>query len=465
MNKLKSLVLQTAAVSLAVFGMSGCSALQEGFASQMEVPTLENQANRVAVGMTIVRENNIMVFKMPISADAKWPAIVSADLNETQKEFIDKTLKDDPYFATAHYSKLIQRNMLGSGALMNQLGDYGNMAAMVLDQSVSPLTYRAIQKLDAFYKNKDLKSREEYPSEEAYLSDAKKYWPNIFNYDSSLDNFLEFKDGTMTDIESPTGDVYQNLGEAVISLAPINMQKDLSVANLDMLDAYVSVASIQGEKGELDTKLKADMAHSEKQNDEGGNYTPLTAQEKLEIENDLVVIEERIKGAESIAEEKEAIYFNLLDQAVVALESDMNIDNESYVKLAKNVNIVANEVQAGSTEAYASFGLAFSNIAANNIVLKFPTELKSLAISKANVPMHLQSKYDARIARLVKNSVYLLPNIFIGTYYAHKQSILAEKYGKVTEMIMLAYEAKMEQNAAAAEAEKVAIEENQKKNS
>ncbi|MBU0720063.1 hypothetical protein KJ877_01835 [bacterium] len=413
----KQIVLNLLASFTVLFGMSGCSSLQETFASQMEVPTLEHQANRVAIGMTIVRENNIMLSKIPISADALWPKAVSAEINDTDKKFIEEALMDDAYYSTSHYTNLLQRNMLGSSASMNQLGDFANIASIVLDQSVSPLTYRAMQKIVVLYGKNEAD------------------WPNVFNFDGSLSDFLNFKEGKLIDIEAASADVYQSLGEGVIALTPVNLQKDLSRANLEMLEGFAEVLSLQAQKGEIESKLKSDTADA------------LSEEEKLELEEELRVVEATIAEAESIADEKEAIYFQLLDQAVVSLESDINIDDENYVKLAKNINIVSSEVQAGATEAYASFGLALANIGSSNIILNFPTELKSLAIGKAMVPMNLQSKYDERIARLVKNALYLLPNIFMGTYYANKQSTLAQKYEEVTAIIILAYDTKMEQES------------------
>ena len=424
MSKVRNVLLQIVAVGFLGFNMTGCASLQEGFASQMEVPTLEKQANRVAIGMTIVRENNIMAFKMPISADALWPEAISSELTDKQKQHIADLLQRGPYFSTVHFTEAIQRKMLGSSAALNGMGKYANAFGSVFNQKISPLTFRAIQKLEAFYGNDP------------------KNWPNVFDYDSSLDNFLEFKDGTMADIEALSGDVYPTLGEAMIALTPLGLQKDLSVARTNMLQSYEEVADLKSQKGQYETTLKSKESKS------------LSVQEKEDIKTELSVVDERIKEAESAANEKEMIYFTLLDEAVVALESDMNIDDENYVKLAKNVNTVATEIQSGSTEAYTSFALALTNIASNNIMLKFPRELESLAYGKAYVPSNLQSKYNERISRLVKNAVYLLPNIFIGTYYASKQADLAEKYQTVTETIILAYQVKVEQEAAAKEAQK-----------
>ena len=413
------LVLNFVATVVAIFMMSGCSSLQETLASQMEVPTLEHQANRVAIGMTIVRENNIMAYKMPISADAKWPTMVTSDINETTKKFIDNALSNDPYYATQRYTNNIQRKMLGSSSSMSSLGQYANLTASLLDQSVSPLAYRAFYKILIFY---------------GYDS---KDWPNIFNYNNSLGSFLDFKDGNFKEIDSPTGDVYPTVGEALISLAPVNLQKDLTAARLDMLDAFEDVADYRSQVGVVETKLKDKKYKAQ----------------HFELQKELNVLKTKTKQVESVAKEKEAIYFELLDQATIALQSDIDLSDENYVKLAKNINLVAKEVYTGSTEAYTSFGLALGNIAANNILQNLPTELKSLAIAKAYVPRNLQAKYNKRVARIVKNSVYLLPNIMIGTYYASKQLSLAGKYEDFTDTILLAYETKLEQDKAQKEKE------------
>jgi len=419
----KKLYVNLLVFGVILLGMSGCSSLQETLASQMEVPTLENQVNRIAIGMTIVRENNIMAYKMPISADAKWPSMVASDIDDTTKRFLDQTLMSDPYFATQHYTKYLQRKMLGSSKSLSSLGEYANLTAVILEQSVSPLTYRAFQKIIIFY-GKD-----------------RKNWPSIFNYDSSLDNFLDFKDGNFQVIDSPNGDVYESIGDAVISLTPINLQKDLKDAKEEMLNAFEEVASCKSSIGNIEAQLKS--------NKKNGSIL----RSKYELQQELRVLETKSKELESIANEREAIYFALLDQASVAIESDMDLSDENYIKLARNINMVAKEVYSGSTQAYTSFGLALGNIASNNIIQNFPTELKSLALAKVYIPLNLQSKYNQRIARLVKNSIYLLPNVFIGSYYALRQLSLAKKYENLTDIILSASETKEEQQKAKDDAE------------
>jgi len=420
-----------------VFILSGCSTLQESFSSQMEVPTVENQVNRVAIGMSIVRENNIMAYKIPISSDASWPAKIAAPIDEKEKRFIEKLLKNDPYYATAHYTKLIQRRMLGSGAIMSQFGDLGSIASMALDQSISPLTYRAIQKISIFYG-----------------TDTSK-WPNVFSFDTIKGDFLEFRGAKLQEIDSPQGDIYETLGDALISLAPVNLQKDLESAREDMLDAYDDTASLEAQKGDLETELKTDTANKKQSTEKGSHLSP---QEIRDINEELALLKVQIEQAKSVANEKESIYFTLLDSAIDVLQSDIDIDDEEYVKLAKNINIVANEIESGAVEAYASFGLALTNLLTTNALANFPRELASLAIAKAQVPMYLQSKYNKRVKRLAKNVFYLLPNIFIGTYYASKQIGLAKKYQDFTDVILEAYNT----NEKSDKAQKAAMKNNEK---
>jgi len=406
-------ILYFISLLLAFFLFSGCSALSESLASQTEVPTLENQANRVAIGMTIVRENNIMAFKMPISADAKWPGMVASDINDTTKEFIDKALMRDPYFATKRYTSYIQRRMIGSNQSMNSLGRYANLTAVLLDQSISPLTYRAFYKIIIFYGKKS------------------QNWPDIFNYNNSLSDFLDFKDGNFIDIESPQSDVYQNISEALISLAPINFQKELKESREDMFDAFMEVASNRSKIGRIKESLKSNK-------DENNIY--LSSSKRDELNNELEFLKIKTKNLEEVADNKQEVYFTLLDRASKELQNSMELDDKNYIRLAKNINIVAHEIYSGSSEAYTSFALAMENMITNNIIQNFPNELKSLALGKAYVPYRLQSKYNERIKRVVKNSIYLLPNVFIGTYYASKQLAIAKKYEDFTDIVIEAYD-------------------------
>lgn len=443
MNRLKKFCLNVAIVTIASFSMSGCSALQETMASQMEVPTLEKQANRVATGMAIVKENNIIENKLPISADAKWPKLITADLTDEQKKAIDEALMRDPYFATVHFTDHIQRKMLGSGALLDSLGDSGQVFGHLANQVVSPLDYIAFHKIDIFYANPALKSLEKYPSKAMYIKEKTKYWPDVYKFNTNLSSILEFEGGKLREIDSPTGDVYDNLHKAVIALAPVNLQKDIELAQNEYQEATQNAAMLEGEKGALENMLQTGKESDGKQK--------LSEKKKSRMSKELVVKEDELNVAKADADEKEKIYFELLNQMAIALESDVNVDDEKYVKLATNINIVANELQQSSNEAYTAFGLALAQITANGALTNFVKEIESLAIGKAFVPLNLQAKYNMRLIRVVKNALAILPNIGMGTYYAYKQASVGGKYEEITEKILDVYNIKKEQEAAKAE--------------
>jgi len=375
---------------LIAYLFTGCASLKEILAASSEVPTLERQMLRVSVGMTIVRQNDLMSNHMPISADATWPVQISSDISREQKKHLTKIINTDPYYATVRFTDMIQRDRLGFDSSMKNSKDGAKFAALILQQKISPLAYEAANKLDAMY------------------GPNKKNWPRIFDADNSLNNFLEFKTGKLKDIESSNSDVYYSLGDAVIALLPISLQKDLTLARNDMKDSMEVVADLESRKGELESEL----------------------------------LNQQIKDAKSINEEKEKVYFSLLDSAADSLASDLNIDDENYIKLANNVYTISKEIHKGSTQAYISFGLALRKMQSNNMLSNFGAELESLAFAKLYVPAGLQKKYNKRVVRVGKNAVYFLPNLFMGTYYAFKQSVVASKYEDIAKIIIEAYEVK-----------------------
>ena len=446
MKKSSSRVVAAFVLAFGSFLMSGCSALKEAAVTQIEVPTVEKQANRVAIGVTIVRENNIMAKKFPISADSKWPKQVRAPLSDEVKEEIKKALLQDPYFATVHYTEPIQRSRLGSGYLMNQFGDYGQLTAMLLNQTISPLTYKALYKIEIFYGK-----------------DPKK-WPNIFDFTISLSNFEDFPGGELKiPQEAVTSELYPTLGDAVMSLIPVNMQKDVENARADMLDAGEKVLKIKRDIAAIETALKRDEAQKsakrEQVNIEGieglpEEFRPLSEDEIEELKEQKEVLQEQLEAAESVMNEKQQIYFELLDQAAETLKSDINLDDEAYVKLAKNINLVAAEIDESATEAYATFTLAATQLTLNKAIVNFGKELETLALAMPAVPLGMQDKYKKRIKRLTKNVLMIIPNMMMGTYYAHKQAQVAKKYKEFTDIIVEAYNTKKEQEEAAQEAAK-----------
>lgn len=416
MMRLKIGVLHVSVLAAFSMGISGCSAIKESVASQMEVPTLEKQVNRVAIGMDIVRENNVMAMKMKISGDATWPQAIAADLNSTHEKVLAAIIKNDPYYRTIHYSEPIQRKILGGSAVTNNLNkslgfDVGALAGAVAD-SISPLTYRAAQKAEVLY------------------GPDPKNWPDLYSFDGGLTNFLDFKSGNLQLVEAGSTDIYDTLTQALIALTPVNFQKDLTLAKSDLDNAQDAAASLEGQKTSLQGELK-----------KGGTN-------QYYINRQLQDIEIQLQQANSVADEKEKIYFTMLDSAVNALKSDIRLSDDQ-IKLARNVNIASKEIESGAKEAYAAFGVVLLNVGAQPVLKNFPRELESLVFAAARFP-RFADQFRARIERLTKNALYFLPNLGMGTYYAYKQSSLAGKYEEISSIIVEAADAKEKADKAAA---------------
>lgn len=417
MKKITANLLHVSIAATIVAGISGCSVLKETLASQAEVPTLEKQVNRVAIGMDIVRVNHVMANKIKISGDTTWPKLIATDLNTTQEKALAAILKQDPYYATIRHTEPIQRKILGGSALANQLNgavgfDLGALAGAVADP-ISPLAYRAAQKAQVLY------------------GDDPKQWPDLFSFDGGLKDFLEFKSGTLKMVEAGQSDAYETLSEALIALTPTNFQKDLTLAKSDLDKAQAAAAELEGQKSSLEGELKKTPT----------NEVSLNAQ--------IDALKPKIKQANTTADEKEKIYFTMLDSAVTAMKADIKL-TDAQVSLARNVNTAAKEIETGATEAYGAFGVAVANIAMQPILQHFDNELRSLQAVSRHFPQ-FSSQINTRIERLTKNAIYFLPNMGMGTYYAHKQSSLASKYEDITAVIVDAADAKEKAEKKAAE--------------
>jgi len=137
--------------SLIAIFINSCASLGKIVSSSAEVPTLERQMVRVGIGMSIVRQNDIMANHMPISADAQWSLQVTKDISRKQKKYLTKIINLDPYFSTIRFTDMIQRDRLGMDSSMKDKKDGAKFTALLLQQKITPLAYQAANKFDALY--------------------------------------------------------------------------------------------------------------------------------------------------------------------------------------------------------------------------------------------------------------------------------------------------------------------------
>ncbi|MCP5161683.1 MAG: hypothetical protein H7A00_08430 [Hahellaceae bacterium] len=391
----------------------GCASIMDAGLSQAEVPTLENNLNRTVIGLGLVRAMNTMA-SMPISADATWPKQLSESITTENRQRIDQFLERDPFVATHDYTVQVQEQQLGGYAFATP--------------KTSPILYHAMNKVNILY------------------GDDVSHWPDFFALDSDFSSYGKFKDGQPKQVEALTGNVYENIGVAVISLMPVNYQKDLDEYRRELNSALEDVGQLKAREGELKTYL-------ETKKDNVGN--PLDDASLAELSSEKAALEVQISEHERLAEEKQTIYLSQLDEAVEVLKADIRLDDEQIL-LAKNIALATDAIGTGAYEAGTAFTIALTNIGLKGCLQNFDKELQSLAIGKVLVPGDKQDLYNRRLERLTNNAIYVLPAIGIGSYYAIKQSLLAGKYESVAEVVLEADESRKAleaaQNAQAAQA-------------
>ncbi len=416
--KISKSVINSVLVAAATLVMSGCSMVQ----SVAEVPSLESQTNRIVVGMGLVRENTAIA-NMPLSADATWPEELTRDMTDENRIIIDEALARDPYVATHMYTDAYQKAVLGGVAFLPV-------------PKVNNITYTALNRAIALYGPDPVN------------------WPTFFELSTDLSTFHEFQNGNLKRVEATTGNAYPNVTEAVISLMPTNFQKDLRNSKQEMIDGYKEVAQAKSEKAALENTLEEQKGAGT----EGSDIKVLSEEEKLDITNKIAALETEIAAKETAADEKETIYLTQLDEAMEALKSDIELDDEQ-VKLAKNIILVSAAIKDGAIEAGIGFTTSVGIIAGHPVIGNFTKELETLAVAKMYIPEPDQAIYDKRIARVGKNAIYALPALAIGSYYAIKQAVLAEKYETVAEIVVEADELRKAEAAALKEAEEAAAAE------
>lgn len=382
--------------------LHGCATTGEAMITLLETPTVEASANRSAVGSAELRLNNHIIHHMPISADAEWPTKLNQEASKEEQKVIRTALQNDPWYATRHYSDLLQRKMLGGS----------------ISPGISPLAYDAYRKVNLIY-GPDFNN-----------------WPSILQYSSDFDSFLEFVDAdkkTPLPIEATQTKLYPNLFSALTDLMPVNFQKDLENSQLEMQIAFEEVADLKAEKASHEQEIKD--IKKDQGNEKNDNILSSMAEEIKRLEQQIEVLEVEIEQKEDVADAKQEIHYSVIDSALEKLKSDIQLTPQK-VMLAKNIASALNAVKTSSLQAEALYTLSLASLIGKNAFAHFDKELLSLAEATALVPTNKRHLMKERIIRLKDNLIYLFPAIGMGSYYAIKQYNLASKYSAIAEVVV-----------------------------
>jgi hypothetical protein len=280
---------------LVVLFTSGCgvstasvgSSVKEVAFAAIEPPSIEKQINRVATASAIIKSNQFILKKMPISVDATWMDEITSDITDEQEKRILNKLKQDPYFGTVILTN-VQQGI--PGALMGVL---------------SPLEKSLYQRVDTFFS--------QYPN-------------NIYALTADTNKLLNFQGGATKPVKALRSDRYANLEAAIISMIPTNMQKDLQKA----IKEYEKSTDAVLKKKELIGKLTKDEA-SKKQNEEK-----------------IAVAEHEIKELEKVVDEKEKIMDEQWKLSTASIDTGIN---DKKIALASKIQKVLTAMNDGAVQA------------------------------------------------------------------------------------------------------------------
>ncbi len=380
----------------AAFIISGCAgamaSLTESVVGALEFKSVERQLNRAAMGAAIARTNASMLYDMPVSENAAWVDAISDDLSSDETERIRRDLmENDPYYATAIITDVIV------AAQVEEVAPLFNTFI-----GPTPMTYVVENRLNVLYVEK----------------------PDIYALPESFSEYMAFKGATLKPVEATTGDVYPNVEMAILALLPITFKEDVDVAKQEFDVALLTTGYAKQELGDIEAEILA--------NEKAGYPTS-------DLNDQKAVKEQEIEELEAVADEKEEIYFSLLDQATEAMERDFD---GSKIALAKKLQKVTTGIHAGALQATTLFTVASIKLYHSYDILD--EEIIAIAGAKGAGAIAGNEKLsrfiDIRIERLKNSALTLIPNIGVGLYQAVAQKIRAAKYDELVGTYIDMYE-------------------------
>ena len=364
----------------------------ESTSALIEDPSFESQLNRINVGVNLVRINTDILENMPVSQDSKWVDEVIAPVTHKKRQELYKLddVKNDAYYSTAALTNAI----LGRRAMV-----------------MSPLNLRLYLQASVIYKN-DINghSNNNLPDMNTFpdITDTKTYV--TFKSDDKV---------KMIDVEATSGNLYSNVEAAVISLLPEDLQEGVSSAKDDYEIAKENVGASKSEVASIEAWL-----------DDDAN---IDSTEKAEKNAELEAAKVALSENETVMQEKENIYFELLASGAEAIESNFD---ESKIPLAKKLDSLLDAVDNNALGAISMFTSATAGLTRGMGMLD--KELKAIMLAQGLTTLvGNQKQYiDERYRRMLVGSLLALPNITLGTYYAVSQSSKIGKYQDIVNAVL-----------------------------
>jgi hypothetical protein len=238
LKKIKSSSIKlsiVAALAVSPFSLYAASAggmiegSSESSSAMLEDPSFEKQIVRINVGINLVRINTDILESMPVSQDSEWVDKVVSAVDYATVNNLD-AVKYDAYYSTVN----VTNALLGKAVSIR----------------MSPLEARLFWQASVLYKNKtngnkgfNIPNMNVFPD----ISDTKTY--TSFKSDSKV---------SFIDVEAASGNLYNNVEDAVISLLPEDLQEAVSSAKSEYITARDELGSATSDVKTIDAWLDDD---------------------------------------------------------------------------------------------------------------------------------------------------------------------------------------------------------------
>lgn len=392
-----SLVLGMAFMPLKALAMGNAVATGslESSSALIEPANVERQLNRINDGINLIRINNIILFDMPVSQDAKWAQEVAAAFSLGMQQRVDASahIQNDPYYSTVMFSNAI----LGHPTI----------------SKLTPAGYKLHHKILTLFKNKQNGySNKKYALPNLYampsLEDAKTF--THFPYEENVE---------LIEVEAISGTLYENAAYATIALLPDALQEEVIEAQESYQNRLNEYVELKAQVVALQAWFKDDnhIAHPKRN----------AQKEALEIKK------EQLKQAQAFANEQEAIFFEILQKAALAIETNFDV---SKIELAQKLDALFESIDTAAMDAITLFSTATMHLSKNGFA-SLSDELKAITAAAGIVSIAKQENFlKQRYQRVASNAVYAFANITMGTYYAYKQVRLVGKYQQIVDKMI-----------------------------
>ena len=421
-----SLVAAMAITPLSLLAANGSAVIDgtsESTSALLEGPNVEQQINRINVGIAMVRVNTVILNEMPISGDSAWVDELTAPMTNEMYSKVRNSpaVINDPYFSTAALTNaILNRPAIG----------------------LSPLNARLYLILNTIYKNPTNAPANNKKAYDGYSIPDIYALPSFDNMASFI-NFEKENNGKKVEkieVNAAQFDRFNNVELATISLAPKKYQTKLKDAMNDYTKAKFSVAETEGAIKSAEAKLDDDKN--------------INSPKRSKWEETVTIKNAELKELEVALDTADTTYTKLMEEAALEIESFIKDDfMNKYVPLAKKLEKLLDTVDNNAIGAGSMFASATAHLVKNGLGT-LDKELQALNIAQAltNLVGNQKQFISTRLARFGKGALMALPNIAIGSYYAIKQSSEAGRYQIIVNKVLEIAEAQAEADKAEAEA-------------